>query len=384
MADLNQNPFFETAFIQSAIKQKKVKMKKFKWGLILVLSVVFISAFALPDRAVAQQKMWRWGTADPASFGYRIGGFMTDILRRGMPDYDITIYPYASTTANVKSFLVGDLESVYSAEPGLRKLYSFTKPFKGFEPNVKQMPVQSFWCYTIETHIMTLPKNKDKFRTWQDLDGKKIFMTKSGYMAHISIFKAMRDICGLDITHVEIDTTKMADALAAGTVDAVATRTTSRVTLPTGDKMLDISTPLQAVNPTPAQIKKLSAEGVTVVEIDMKKAFTKDLGVDKLYGVPFYFGYHHGLRFPAEDVYRILMVFEKGVGDLAKLEPAFAPLAKDFAGYQVLAISSIPEVPVHPGLAKYLKQKGMWNSSWKIATEETIQEAVKAMKANAK
>jgi TRAP-type uncharacterized transport system substrate-binding protein len=369
---------------KSGIKQKEVKMKKVKFGLVLVLAVIIVSAFALPDSAVAQKKMWRWGTADPTSFGYRIGGFMTGILQSGMPDYEITIYPHASTTANVKNFLVGNLESVYSAEPGLRSLYSFTKPFNDFEPNVKQMPVQSFWCYTIETHIMTLPKNKDQFRTWQDLDGKKIYMTKAGYMAHISIFKAMRDICGLNITHVEVDTTKMADALKSGTVDAVATRTTSRVTLPTADKMLDIATSLQAVNPTPAQIKKLSAAGVNVVEINIKKAFSKDVGVDKLYGVPFYFGYHHGLSFPEEDVYRVLQVFEKGVGDLAKLEPAFAPLAKDFAGYQVLAISSIPEVPVHPGLAKYLKEKGLWNSSWKIATEETIQEAVKAMKANAK
>ena len=359
-------------------------MKKVKLGLVLGLALVLVSAFALPDSAVAQKKIWRWGTADPASFGYRIGGFMTGILQKGMPDYDITIYPHVSTTANVKNFLVGNLESVYSAEPGLRKLYSFTKPFKGFEPEVKQMPVQSFWCYTIETHIMTLPKNKDKFRSWEDLNGKKIFMTKAGYMAHISIFKAMRDICGLDITHVEIDTTKMAEALKADTVDAVATRTTSRVTLPSGDKLLDIATPLQAVNPTPAQIKKLSAAGLTVVEIDMKKAFTSDLGVDKLYGVPFYFGYHHGLRFPAEDVYRLLLVFEKGVGDLARLEPAFAPLAKDFAGYQVLGIRSIPEVPVHPGLAKYLKEKGLWDPAWVIATEGTVKAAIDAMKAKAR
>jgi len=366
------------------IKQKEVKMKKVTLGLVLVLTVVLVSAFALPDSAVAQKKEWRWGTADPTSFGYRIGGFMTGILKKGMPDYDITIYPHVSTTANVKSFLVGNLESVYSAEPGLRKLYAFNKPFKGFEPNVKQMPVQSFWCYTIETHIMTLPKNKDKFRTWEDLNGKKIFMTKAGYMAHISIFKAMRDICGLDITHIEVDTTKMAEALRVGTVDAVATRTTSRVTLPTGDKLLDVATPLQAVNPTPAQIKKLSAAGLTVVEIDMKKAFTSDLGVDKLYGVPFYFGYHHGLRFPSEDVYRLLIVFEKGVGDLAKLEPAFAPLAKDFAGYQVLGIRSIPEVPVHPGLAKYLKEKRLWDPAWVIATEGTIKVAVETMKAKAR
>ena len=358
-------------------------MKKFKVGLVLGLTLVLVSVFALPGPADAKY-IWRWGTANPGSYGYKISAFIADFLRRGMGDYDLTIYPYVSTTANIKSFLVGDLESVYAAEPGFGKLYAFKKPFKGFEPNVKKMPVQALWLFTMETHILTLPKNKDKFRTWQDLDGKKIFMTKAGYMAHISIFKAMRDILGLDITHVEVDTTKMSEALKSGTVDAVGTRTTSRVTLPTGDKMLDIATPLQAVNPTPAQIKKLSAAGVTVVEIDMKKAFTRDVGVDKLYGVPFYFGYHHGLRFPAEDVYRLLLVFEKGVGDLAKLEPAFAPLAKDFAGYQVLGIRSIPEVPVHPGLAKYLKEKGLWDPAWVIATEGTIKAAIDAMKAKAR
>ena len=359
-------------------------MKKLKLGLVLGLALVLVSVFALPGSAVAKKKMWRWGTADPASFGYRVGGFMTDILRKGMPDYDITIYPHVSTTANVKSFLVGELESVYSAEPGLRKLYAFKKPFAGFEPNVKQMPVQSFWCYTIETHIMTLPANKDKYRTWKDLDGKKIFMTSAGYMAHISIFKAMRDICGLDITHVEIDTTKMADALQAGTVDAVATRTTSRVTLPTGDKMLDVATPLQGVNPTPEQIKKLTAAGFAPAKIDIKKAYTRDLGVDELYGVPFYFGQGLGLDIPEEAACKMLQVLEESAGTLAKLETGFGPLAKDFAGFQALGIKSIPEVPVHPGLARYLKEKGLWDPAWTIATKETIKAAVEAMKAKAR
>ena len=358
-------------------------MKKFKLALVLGLTVVLVSVFALPGSAVAEKKIWRWGTADPASFGYRIAGFMTNILRKGMPDYDITIYPYASTTPNVKSFLVGELESTYSAEPGLRKVYSFTKPFKDFEPEVKQMPVQSFWCYTIETHIMTLPKNKDKFRTWQDLDGKKIYMTKAGYMNHINIFRAMTDINGLKIKHVEVDMSKVADALRAGTIDATAAYTTALVSLASWIKVLDVSSPLQGVNPTPAQIKKLTAAGFTPEKINMKKAYTRDLGVEELYGVPFYFGYHHGLRFPEEGVYRALKVFEAAGPAMIKLDAGFGPLAKDFAGFQVKGIQSIPEIPVHPGLAKYLKEKGLWDPAWKIATEGTIKEAIAEMKAKA-
>jgi TRAP-type uncharacterized transport system substrate-binding protein len=105
--------------------------------------------------------------------------------------------------------------------------------------------------------------------------------------------------------------------------------------------------------------------------------------VDELYGVPFYFGQHIGLDFPEEAVYKMIKVLEESAGDLAKLEAGFGPLSKDFAGFQVLGIQSIPEVPVHPGLAKYLKEKGLWDTAWKIATKETVKAAIDEMKAKA-
>jgi len=233
----------------------------------------------------------------------------------------------------------------------------------------------------METHILTLPKNKDKFKSWQDLDGKKIYMTKAGYMNNINIHRAIEDICGLDVTHVEVDMSKVADALRAGTIDATAAYTTALVSLAGWIKVLDVASPLQGVNPTPEQIKKLTAAGFAPAKINMKKAYTKDLGVDELYGVPFFFGYHHGLSFPADGVYKALKLFESESAALLKLDPGFGPLAKDVAGFQVQGIKSIPEIPVHPGLAKYLKEKGLWDSSWKIATEETIKAAIETMKA---
>ena len=203
-------------------------------------------------------------------------------------------------------------------------------------------------------------------------------------MNHINIFRAMKDICGLNITHVEVDMTKVADALRAGTIDATAAYTTAKVSLASWIKVLDVASPLQGVNPTPEQIKKLTAAGFTPVKIDIKKAYTRDLGVDELYGVPFYFGQHFGLNFPEDALYRLLIELEKSAKDLAKLEAGFGPLSEDFAGFQVLGIKSIPEVPIHPGLAKYLKEKGLWDSSWKIATEDTIKAAIDVMKAKTK
>ena len=80
----------------------------------------------------------------------------------------------------------------------------------------------------------------------------------------------------------------------------------------------------------------------------------------------------------------MLTVLEAAAGDLVKLEAGFGPLSKDFAGFQVKGIKSIPEVPIHPGLAKYLKEKGLWDPSWVIANEGTIAEAIEKMKAKAK
>jgi len=147
--------------------------------------------------------------------------------------------------------------------------------------------------------------------------------------------------------------------------------------------MMDVSTELWGVNPSPEQIKMLTEAGFTPAKINIKKAYTGSeiQKMDVLYGVPFYFGYHHGLDFPEEDVYRALQVFEAAAPDLAKLDPGFGPLAADFARFQVLGIESVPEVPVHPGLARYLKEKGLWNPAWVIATEETIAAAIEAMKA---
>ncbi|MEJ2170920.1 MAG: hypothetical protein P8X90_35975 [Desulfobacterales bacterium] len=63
-------------------------MKKLKLALVLGLAVALVSALALPGpAAAADKKMWRWGTSDPAAYGYRVSAFMSDFLRRGMPDF---------------------------------------------------------------------------------------------------------------------------------------------------------------------------------------------------------------------------------------------------------------------------------------------------------
>jgi TRAP-type uncharacterized transport system substrate-binding protein len=68
--------------------------------------------------------------------------------------------------------------------------------------------------------------------------------------------------------------------------------------------------------------------------------------------------------FPEEDAYNFLKAIEKNIRELESIDPAFGQLAEDFVGLQLLGVEDMrsyyPNVPIHPGLVKYLKEKGVW------------------------
>jgi hypothetical protein len=68
----------------------------------------------------------------------------------------------------------------------------------------------------------------------------------------------------------------------------------------------------------------------------------------------------------------MLKILEAKAPEMAKADESFTQVAKNFAGMQKLGVeSSIEYIPVHPGLARYMKEKGVWDAKWdsKIATK---------------
>jgi len=121
------------------------------------------------------------------------------------------------------------------------------------------------------------------------------------------------------------------------------------------------------INPSPDEVKKLTAANLTPMEIDPKNVFSKDVGVKTILGVPLLFGYNVRADMPEDVVYRMLNAFYNQREDLVKGDPGFTPLARDFMGMQARGINANPTVPVHPGLAKFMKEKKAWNDKWIIS-----------------
>ncbi len=65
-------------------------------------------------------------------------------------------------------------------------------------------------------------------------------------------------------------------------------------------------------------------------------------------------------------MFKMLTIIEKRADELAKLDPSFVQIGGgNMAKFQKQALESTADlVPIHPGLAKFLKAKGLWDSKW--------------------
>jgi TRAP-type uncharacterized transport system substrate-binding protein len=115
------------------------------------------------------------------------------------------------------------------------------------------------------------------------------------------------------------------------------------------------------------EIAKLKSAGFGLASVETKDAFTKDVGVKSVEAVPILFGYNVRADVPEDLVYRMIKAFYDKKDELVKVDPGFGPMAKDFVGMQVQGINAVPQIAVHPGLAKFLKEHKAWNDKWKVA-----------------
>jgi TRAP transporter TAXI family solute receptor len=335
-------------------------------GAASAIAAVFV--LSAPPQADAQErKSLRWTTAQVGTYGYTVAASMAKVLEQALGgEYTVTVQPYQSPTVSMKSVMNGEGEIAYTSDIGMTQFAGRVGPFKDFAPTKPEL-VHTWYAYPMESMMATSAKHADKFKCWKDFAGKPVFFTQAGFQNWLNwqrIFKTL----GYDFKHVQIDLKTNSDALEAGTIVGSATYTTAGKSLAAYWKETEIRTDVKVVNPCPDEVAKLKAAGLGVVEVDPKAAFSKDVGPSKLMGVPILFGYNVRADAPEALVYKMVKGFYDRRDELVKTEPGFGPMAKDFVGMQVQGINANPQVPVHAGLAKFLKEHKAWNDKWKVAS----------------
>lgn len=337
--------------------------------LMLVASTVVALIFGAlaPHNAGAQQrKSIRWATSGVDTYGYKVAAAMVRVAEEALAgEYTVTVNPYPSTTAAMKAAMDGDGEIGYTADVGMAQLLAGEGGFKNYAP-AKGKLVHTWYAYPMESMMATSAKDADKFKCWKDFSGKPVFFTTAGFMNWLN-FQRIYKTLGYSFKHVQIDPKTNSDALQAGTVTGSVAYTTAGRSLAPYWKETDIRMDIRVINPCPDEVAALEAAGLSVVEIDPKAVFTKDVGPKTLQGVPILFGYNVRPDMPEDVVYRLVKAFYQNRDKLVQADLGFTPMAKDFVGMQVSGIKANPSIPVHPGLARFLKEHKAWDDSWKIA-----------------
>jgi uncharacterized protein len=331
----------------------------------LGLAALFVLIAAQGVEAQARKSL-RWSTSQVGSYGYTIAASMAKVLEQALGgEYTVTVQPYQSPTVAMKAVMDGEAEIAYVADIGMTQFQERVGPFKDYKPSKPEL-VHTWYAYPMESMMATSAKEADKFKCWKDFSGKPVYFTQAGFQNWLNwqrIFKAL----GYDFKHVQIDNKASGDALEQGTIVGSAIYTTAGRSLAPYWKETEVRMDIRVVNPCPDEVAKLKAAGLPIAEVDPKGAFAKDVGPPTLQGVPILFGYNVRADTPADVAYKMIKAFYDKRDELVKIDPGFTPMAKDFIGMQAQGINANPQVPVHAGLAKFMKEHNAWNEKWKEA-----------------
>ena len=334
-----------------------------------IFAAALAAAFAVAaigPASAQERKSIRWATSSVDSYGYKVAASMVKIAEEALGgQYTITVNPYPSTTGAMKAAMDGTGEIGYTADVGMTQLYAGEGGFKDYTP-AKAKLVHAWYAYPMESFMATSAKDAGKYRCWGDFSGKPVFYTTAGFMNWLN-FQRIYKTLGYQFKHVQIDAKSQSDALQAGTIAGSVAYTTAGRSLAPYWKETEVRMDVKVINPCPEEVAKLKAAGLAVVDVDPKNAFSKDVGVRQIQGVPILFAYNVRPDMPEDVVYKLLSAFYKNRESLAKADPGFTPMAADFIGMQAQGINANPDIPVHSGMAKFMKEHNAWNDKWKIA-----------------
>ncbi len=272
--------------------------------------------------------------------------------------------PYPGAVGTVKGFATGELDGYYGSDVALKELAADAGRFKGFKSHIKTQPVQSFWCYTLDVGIAIKASDRDTIKKWEDLSGKPVYTGPLPFDTRLHLENAMA-AAGVKHIYKQVDLSTAGSQLNSGAIKGMLIYAAGGKTPAPWIAEASLAVDWLALNPSPDEIAKLKAAGFATEQVDPAN-FHKKQDTTKVTLLPFYWGFDIGMNVSTDEMYKMLTIIEQHADELAKADPSFKQIGGgQMAAFQKQALeSTYALVPIHPGLAKYLKAKNQWDSKF--------------------
>ncbi len=335
-------------------------------GLACALVATTSSAVFWADSASADGvQQLRWATSAVGSAGHRAKVNLATVINREMDRFDITVMPTPGGIATIRGYAMNDFDGLYGADIAFNELANNTGRFEGFRDRMQREPVQSFWAFTMEVGLGVAADDVAGMSGWGDLSGEPVFTGPAPWDVRAQLERAMNT---LEVGHVyrELDLGLAGSSLETGTIRAFNAYTAGEAGVAPWVSEAMLATDVAMLNLSADEQARLADAGIGVVELDASLFTNAHHHADTVTLVPFFYGFHVGPDVSEEDKYQMLITIEAHADELAEVDSVFAQLANGgMAELQRRGVASaVNDVRVHPGLARFMRERGVWNSDW--------------------
>jgi len=319
--------------------------------------------------AQAEQKILRLGTSKEGSIGYASGVGVTACIKKHVKGVSVEAVPTPGSTASVKIFAKKGVDFAYANTWTLRDAYNDTGPFA--KAPIKRRPLQG-WYWTTADYLIFVKADREDINSLHDLVGKKFFPFVAGSGIY-DIYRYVFTKMGIwdKIKERQVGIRECPDALQMGTIDAIGGYSNSKQLAPPWGRELDARLKIKVLMPTPEEKKFLKGiRGITCRELSNKWMRPANQALNPVvWGWTVNYGFHPGPHLSTDVIYQIYKVWiDHAKDELAPVNAHLKLYAEDPLGQQVVSIEEAKDIPVHPGVAKYLKEKGLWKDHWIVGT----------------
>jgi len=335
------------------------------------LAAGVFAAFTLAMVGLSSSTAWsepkdiKWGTGPAGSSGGKALVVLARLLNSKMPEYRITVLPTPGAVGTVKGYAMGEFDGFYGSDVALREFHNDNERFKGFKAHAKRTPVQSLWTYTLDCGLIIKASEKDKYKSWADLAGEPVFTGPAPFDTRKKLENGLKAL-GVKHIYKEVAKETAGSQLNNGTIQSMQIYGAGGKTLAPWLSQATLSVDWAPLNPSAKEIAELKKKGFGPIEVPIKNFNKNDTTGAKITLLPVFWGFDVGTNVPEDDLYKMLKIIDANADELAKLDPSFRQIGGgNFAKFQKTALESTWDlVPIHPGLAKFLKEKGEWDSKW--------------------
>jgi TRAP transporter TAXI family solute receptor len=335
------------------------------------LLAVLLSAWT-PTAALAQpvkKKTWRLYTTGEGTFGYTVAMILIRVANKYSKNVELVVTTGKGSIASHSLYEKNECDSTYLNTQNMYDVWHNEGPFAKFP--IKYKTYHTLWYSPMDNYFITKAGRTD-INSLSDLAGKRVFPYRRGGGSYETNRLVLTKL-GIweKIIDRQMGFEEVGDALRTGRLDAAGV-VSNRVLLPSWVKNIDMVTDVQAITPSAREkeiIRKIP--GIMILPPFSPvgpSGYSKPVGVDKIWAFSNFYGMAFGPNEDTEEVYEIIKAWYEHIDELvAQAPPGFFDMfAKSGLEMNVEAIDSMKDIPVHPGVAKYYKERSIWKSDWKI------------------